>query len=264
LKFFNKRRLLQILAIMALVILIVAGGLFVFLNSPAFEQQARRLIIREIENRTGAKATLGDFDWSFWNQHFRLTDLTIRGLEPPGAAPLAHFPQIDIGVNLRTLFQRKINLYQLGILQPEFHVLVNPDGTTNLPTPPRREPRRDFRFEISIDNFRISEGKAFLNERRIDVDFGVQNLAGALNYLSTTGVLASRITYEGLLERENRRTIPYTLSAQMDYVRGTLLTHDVRVDSGETALNLQGRINDLLTRTSMAAWSTRARWMFPS
>jgi uncharacterized protein involved in outer membrane biogenesis len=246
----NRRRLLALLSIIALIILAVIGGLFMYVNSTAFDQEARRYIIREIEQRTGATVTLGTFDWSFWNQRFRLEDLTLRGLEPPEEAPLAQFERIDIGLNFRTLLQRQINLYELTLTRPEFHVIVGADGKTNLPSPQRRGDPQPFNFQISIENFNLVDGSALLNERKIRIDFSVRNLSSALNYQGAREVLASQLRYDGVLDRsaDGKPSIPYTLSADMDYTRGTLIAQRMTIQSGKTEIKLQGRINDLLNR----------------
>ncbi|PYS29694.1 MAG: hypothetical protein DMG11_08135, partial [Acidobacteria bacterium] len=95
------------LSTIAIVILAAIGGLVVYISSPAFEEQVRRFIVREIERRTGTMVTLNRFDLDLWHQRFRLEDLTLRGLEPDNEAPLAHFERIDIGLNYRTLLQKR-------------------------------------------------------------------------------------------------------------------------------------------------------------
>src|SRR5438128_440746 len=107
LRFLNRRRVLAALAVFAIAIVVAIVVVIAYLKSPAFDARARVLIVQEIERRTGAKVTLKTFDWSFWRQRIRLEDLILRGLEPPEDAPLAHFSRIDIGLNFRTLLQRR-------------------------------------------------------------------------------------------------------------------------------------------------------------
>ncbi|PYS56222.1 MAG: hypothetical protein DMG13_00525, partial [Acidobacteria bacterium] len=246
----NKRWLLGLLSILTLAVLALIGGVVVYLNSPAFEEQARRYIIREVERRTGGQASLKKFQWNFWQQRFRLQDLTIRGLEPEDEAPLAHFAQIDIGLNFRTLFQRRIDLFELALTRPEFHIVIGSDGKTNIPSPENRGGGngKPFNFQISIENFHMMHGSALVNERRLDLDFSVANLAGVLDYHTTREVLESHIRYDGVYDRssESKPSIPYTLSADTDYTRGTLVAHRIAVQSGKTQVKLQGRINEVL------------------
>src|SRR5262249_4045656 len=151
----TRRRVLAFFAVVILLLLVIVGGLVLYINSPVFEEQARRYIIRQIETNTGASVTLRHFEWSLSGQLFRLDDLVIRGLGPSSVPPLASIPRIEIGVNLGSLLQRKLNLFVLNVDQPEFHILVDEKGKTNFPSPPPRGPRKSFDFEISIENFRV-------------------------------------------------------------------------------------------------------------
>ena len=249
-RFLSRRRLLALLSTIAIVILAAIGGLVVYISSPAFEEQVRRFIVREIERRTGTMVTLNRFDLNLWHQRFRLEDLTLRGLEPDNEAPLAHFERIDIGLNYRTLFQKRIDLFELTLTRPAFHIQVYPDGKTNLPSPESGGERKPFDFQISIQNFNILGGTALLNERTIDIDFSLANLAGVLDYQGSREVLETHIRYDGVFDRsgEGKLSIPYTLAADMNYTRATLLANRINVKSGASELRLQGRINDLFNK----------------
>src|SRR5215469_12236715 len=140
LRFLNRRRILiaagaTLIAFLALIAVIAA-----YLGSAAFHLLVRQYIAEQIAGRTGAQVTLADFHWSFLHEAFILEGLTLRGLEPAEEAPLAYFNRIQVRINLRTLFEHRIDLSELTIVQPEFHLLVTPDGKTNIPSPPQTSP----------------------------------------------------------------------------------------------------------------------------
>jgi translocation and assembly module TamB len=250
LRFLSKRRILLFLGTLALVIVALAAGLVLYLQSPAFEERARQYIVSEIERRTGAAVTLKTFQWNFWQERFRLEELTLRGLEPAGEAPLAYIKRIDLGLKFRTLLEKKIDLFELTIAEPEFHVLVTPDGKTNFPSPPSGVSKPPSDFQISIENFNIIGGFALLNEHRVDIDFSLRKLAAALNYNGAREVLQSHLRYDGVLDRSSDAMppIPYTLAADLDYTRATVIAQKIVITSGPTEVRLQGKINQLLSR----------------
>jgi len=249
LRFFSRRRIIASLGIAVLVIVAAIAGAIAYVNSRAFEARARRSIIDEIQRRTGATVTLRDFHWSFWERRFRLEDLVLHGLEGPDHAPLAHFTRIDIGLDFRTLLQHRIDLFELTITQPEFHVIVTPDGKTNFPTPETQPLTKPVDFEISIENFNAVNGSAILNERRIDLDLSLTNLTALLNYDGRREVLNAHLRYDGVVDRSPgvRLAIPYTLSAELDYTRATVLAHRIILTSAQNELKLQGKINQVLS-----------------
>jgi len=245
----NRRRIIAALAFVAIVIGAAIAAVIAYVNSPAFEARARRSIIEEIERITGAKVTLGDFYWSFWQRRFRLQDLILRGLEGPDHAPLAHFTRIDIGLNFRSLLERRVDLFELTITQPEFHVIVSPDGTTNIPSPETQNQQMPGDFKISIQNFNVVDGAAILNEQRVDLDLSLTNLAAILNYDNGREVLHAHLRFDGVVDRSPgvRLAIPYSFYGDMDYTRATLLAHRLLVTSGRNEVKLQGKVNQVLS-----------------
>ena len=247
LRFLSKHRIKVFAGITALLLLVLLGGLVVYINSDGFREQARLYIVRTLEERTGGQVVLDRFTWNLWQQRFRLEGLTIRGLEPATDPPLAHIESIDVGLNFRSLIRRRLDLFLLTITRPEFRVLIDSEGKTNLPTPAQGVGGGDFNLQLSIDDFKIIQGQAAINERRINIDFGIANLESALNYSDATQVLKSQLQYQGSLARSDSPTIPYNLTADLSYTRGTILAERVEVQSGGSLVKLQGRINDVLT-----------------
>jgi translocation and assembly module TamB len=225
------------------------GGIVSYFKSPAFDARARRFIVEEIEQRTGAKVTLKNFGWSFWQRRIWLENLTLRGLEPEYQAPLAYFNRIDIGLNFVTLLQRRIDLFELTFTRPGFHILVTPDGKTNFPSPEDQPEPKPFDFKTSIQNFNVLEGAAILNERRMNFDLSLQNLAAILKYHGEREVLEAHLRYDGVVDRapDVKLAIPYTLSADLDYTRATIVAHRILVKSGINEVKLQGKINKVLS-----------------
>src|SRR4051794_23732772 len=147
------------LPIMATVVAVVS-----YFESADFEARARNYIVQEIERRTGATVTLDNFHWSFWQRRIWLEGLTLHGLEPAGEASLGYVRRIDIGLHFRSLLQRRVDLFELRISHPEFHIVITPDGKTNFPIPKPTSANAPSDFTVSIQNFNVVDGAAILNE----------------------------------------------------------------------------------------------------
>ena len=252
-RFLNSRRILLLLGVLMFAVAAAISALAAYLKSPAFKSRARQYIVRELEQRTGATVTLKSFDWSFWRQRFRLDGLTLHGLEPAEEAPLAQFKRIDIGLNFRTLLEKKIDLFELTFTEPQFHILVGEDGKTNFPSPDSEPLRNPLKFETSIQNFNLIGGSALLNERRVEINFSVKNLAAVLNYQGARQVLNTHLRYDGIFHRvasdtSDMRPIPYTIATDLDYTRATMVARSIALRSGNSEVKLQGRIDHVLSR----------------
>jgi translocation and assembly module TamB len=250
LKFFSRRLVIATLSALLIAFLAVIGMIVVYLRSAAFHLRARQYIVEQIARKTGAVATLGDFNWSFLHRSIILDDLTLRGLEPAEEAPLVHIRRIEVGVRLRMLLEHRIDLSDLTVSQPELHLLVQPDGKTNIPAPPRDENQQPFQFAISVRNCKIADGSALVNEQRINIDFSAQNLAALMNYYNQREVLEAHLQYDGVFDRNPsvEPPIPYTLSADIDYTRATIIAQQLLITSGSNKVKLQGRVDQVISK----------------
>jgi translocation and assembly module TamB len=247
LKFFNKKTLLLVFGFAVLLVIGVAGGALIYISSPAFKEKARLYAVAELERDTGGRVTLGRLYWNLWTRRVSILDLTIHGMEPADAAPLAHIESIEAGVSFRSLLKQKIDLFELTVTRPEFHVTIDSAGNTNLPNPPPRDYSGLSNYQLNIENFTVAQGMAFVNERQIQLDFILRDLASDLSYHSVNRILTAHLSYNGVLQRPGSVAIPYGLAADFDYTRGTLLAKHIVVSSAKSQLQLQGRINDVLT-----------------
>jgi translocation and assembly module TamB len=250
LRFFNRRRLLIAAGALAIVFAALIGSIVAYLRSDAFAERARQYIVHQIEETTGAKATLGNFEWSLWRERFLLEDLTLRGLEPQDAEPLAHFRSIEARIHLRTLYNRRVDLTELTVTQPEFHIWVRPDGTTNVPGPPHKADNKPLDFTVSIRTFKVVAGSALVNEQQVDMDFSLQNLSALGNYGARPEVLATHLSFDGVYDRvpNVKLSIPYTFTADVDYTRATLVAQRIVVTTGGNEVKLQGKVSNLISK----------------
>ena len=137
-RFFSRRNLLIATVVLFLISVSGTAIVYLYLNSPAFNERVRQSIVRGIEDKTGATVSLAKVRWDLQMGRLVLEDLTIRGIEPQTEPPLAHIESITAGLNLRSLLKRRLDLFELQVLRPHMRILVSPDGRTNLPGPPKK------------------------------------------------------------------------------------------------------------------------------
>jgi len=247
LKFFNRKTLLLVFGTIAVIVISAIVGTLIYVTSPEFKEKARQYAVRELESETGGRVTIGRLSWNLWTRKISLLDLTIHGAEPADGSPLAHIESIEAGVSLRSLLKHKIDLFELNVTRPVFHLTVDSMGNTNLPSPPPHDSAGRTDYQLSIEKFKVAQGAAFINERAVNLDFVLKNLNSDLSYQSITRIMTARLSYDGVLERPGARSIPYTFSSDIDFTRGTILAKHVVITSGKSQFHLQGRINDVLT-----------------
>ncbi|PYS50646.1 MAG: hypothetical protein DMG13_20575, partial [Acidobacteria bacterium] len=145
---------------------------------------------------------------------------------------------------------KRLDLFELTVIRPAINVIVDRDGHTNIPAARTQGERTPQTFQVSIENLNVVDGAAILNEQRIDLEFSLTNLQSMMSYHSAREVLETHFSYDGIFDRspELRPSIPYTLSADMDYTRDTLVAHQIVVDAGKSQVKLQGKINNIVSK----------------
>ncbi len=122
----------------------------------------------------------------------------MRGTEPAGAPPLLEAQSIQVGLKIVSLWKKDIDIRSIVIKEPKIGLIVNADGSTNVPEPkiarppgkPGLEPLLDWRIgQFSIENgtMQIADRKSHLNAKgeklhaRLSYDFAGPRYKGEIS-----------------------------------------------------------------------------------
>ncbi|HEX8893313.1 MAG TPA: hypothetical protein VF783_08315, partial [Terriglobales bacterium] len=156
---------------------VVMAGLFVvlvaaigwFLTSPAFEEIVRYRVVAELEKATGGTVELQSLKWNVSKLEVEAKGLTIHGTEPVTQVPLAHADRLYLRLRVVSLVKTQIDLRQLTLERPVIHVIVTPDGSTNVPEPKVRstgDPLEQL-FDLAIGRTELHNGLLILNDEKL-------------------------------------------------------------------------------------------------
>ncbi|MGC1090226.1 MAG: hypothetical protein WA894_17435 [Candidatus Acidiferrum sp.] len=106
-----------------------------FFGSGSGNPILKRWIVHRIEKATGARVELQSISIRWLSLRGTLKGLVIHGREPEGTRPFFSASEIQAGLQIDSFWGRKISLNELAIKDPEIHVLVRKDGSTNVPAP---------------------------------------------------------------------------------------------------------------------------------
>ncbi|HEX8797267.1 MAG TPA: hypothetical protein VF772_01580, partial [Terriglobales bacterium] len=152
-------------------VLLVAIGWF--LTSPAFEEIVRYRVVAELEKATGGTVELQSLKWNVSKLEVEAKGLTIHGTEPVTQVPLAHADRLYLRLRVVSLVKTQIDLRQLTLERPVIHVIVKPDGSTNVPEPKVRstgDPLEQL-FDLAIGRTEVHNGLLILNDEKLPLDF---------------------------------------------------------------------------------------------
>ena len=221
-----------------------------YLNSGIFRESVRQRVVAELERITGGRVELHSFRWDLSKLEFVADDLTIHGLEPPTAAPYAHLDRLTVRVKIFSVFKREFGLRYVAAEAPAVHILVNADGTTNLPQPKfRREGGAtpvETLFSLAMDHFEVNHGTLDWNDESIPLDIVANNVSAQMGY-----VFAKK-RYEGRISVGNSKTVmkqahPLAAQAELRFSLGPdrIDITSLRWGTPSSRLEASGSVNHL-------------------
>jgi translocation and assembly module TamB len=234
-------------AAMAGLFMVLVLAIAWFLGSPAFEQIVRDRVIAQLEKATGGKVDLESLHWNVSKLEIEAKGLTIHGLEPAIDVPLAHADRLYVRLRVVSFVKTDIDLSHLTLNRPVIHVIVNQDGTTNVPEPKVKsggDPILQL-FDLAVGRVELNDGMLLLNERKLPLDFKADDLSIAMDYLRL------RRQYDGSLhvgkidaQFKDLRSIPATADAEFSLWQNRAQIRSLKLTSQRSDLQLSGSVDD--------------------
>ncbi len=247
-----RRRILRSISFLVLLATgLFAIGFLVF-QSDWLREQIRRRALTEIAKATGGRPEMGRFDFDPASWRITIDDFVLHGTEPPSAPPLLRAPRIVIGLKILSFLNRKADLRSIEVRNPEFHLLRNADGSTNLPSPagaqPSTRPPLAFFIGLAIDEFAVHNGVFTYNQKQAPFAFAGRDLELGFTYHPDPA------RYDGAVRSTNfTADIPDfplprfagDFATELTVYEDSITFHKLRADAGRHSVEGLGAIRDL-------------------
>ena len=233
----------------ALVVLILAAALAALLifQSGWFREKVRERIITEVEQKTGGRVELGQFDFDATHLLAHVSPFILHGKEGPGEPPLMRIASATIGLRVISALERKVDLSSLSVQQPLVRIVFYPDGSNNLPDPPRPTETSwaDDILNVAIRHWDVTDGLFELDDRTIPLNLRGEDMVARMNYDIKsswyTGELRSdrvRVLAEGIAPFEVGASTTFTIErSRIVLSKVSIIAKDSRADLTGTLEN---------------------------
>ena len=254
----------------AVLLALLATGLYFAASSAAFENAVRKRLIVSIEELTGGRVEIASFHWRLLHFEAEADGLVIHGLEDPGEAPYARIERLRVVLSLSNLYSPNVRLRSLEIDRPSLHLIVYPDGSTNQPHPRRPQsaskPAIDKLFELHAGHIAVEQGSFHYDcraasfdyqDRYLPLDFAADDASLLMRYAPATFRTPAFYRIEaGVTDLNLARTVPRkdldvhgALQTTLDLEHARLLVRSLRITAegpdGKThALDITGDLAD--------------------
>ena len=226
-------------------VLVVAVGWF--LQSPGFREIVLNRVVFELEKATGGNVEMESLTWNLSKLEVEAKGITIRGLEAPTDVPFVHVDRLYARVHIVSFFSPNIDLEQLTLDQPVIHVIVKPDGSTNLPEPKVKsngDPLQQL-FDLAIVKAEVHNGTLLLNEQRVPLDFRAYDVAAVMGY-QTVDKRYDGTVQVGKMDAQfsDLRDIPASANAEFSLWHNRAQVRSLNMTSQKSSLELSGTVED--------------------
>ncbi len=234
-----------------MLLLAVFVSLAWYLRSASFEDVVRRKVVAALEDATGGRVEIASFHWNLSQLAFEANGLTVHGLEPPGQLPYAHVDRAFVRLHLISFFERKFSIKRLELQRPIVHLIVYPDGSTNVPQPKVKNASGKSTvqelFDLAIARADVRDGMLVINERKLPLDFSANDVSASMSYDAG----ASPHSYLGRvqigkidLKYQDFRDVPTNADLQFTLWENALQVKSLKLVSQDSSLQASGKLTN--------------------
>ena len=243
-----RRNLLFTVAGAALLCVTGAAVVYTALQSSWLRERIRDRIVAETEKATGGRAVIGKFDFDWKTMHARVAPFVLRGKEKPGEPAFLTTDSIDVGLKVVSALKKDVDIASLIVDRPELHIIVYPDGSTNIPEPAvkRAGPNPIERFiRLAVQRFEIRNGMAHVRDEKLPLDVRGENLQLAFDYDSTGPRYKGHISSRKLhVNAKNVKDAAFDFDSDLALEQNRLVVSNAVFDMGRSKVRANGDLRD--------------------
>jgi len=275
------RRFLILTACIGFVLVAAPLSFYLWANADATQNLARERLAAMLEQTTGGRVEIGSFRWHLLNLEADAGGLVIHGKEARGEAPLAAVEHMNVRLSLLGFWSPRILLRNMEIVGPTLHIIVYPDGSTNVPQPrkPRKpgKPALDTLFDLQAGHVSVRQGTLEFENREAEfdfqnrftnLDFDARNVTTAMRYVPPGGGDPETYRLEAgatdlSVVRGNEKPVLGSFQATLDLTRTTAYLRSLRITSqfpsakGHAEEGHSLEVSGLLENFAHPSWQAR-------
>ncbi len=228
-----------------------------YVTTDSFQQMMRRRVVASLEKITGGRVELGELHTIPFRLRVDARNLIIHGREASGQAPFLRVDRMQAEMKIISLLSTTIGLHSLVLEHPATHVIVYPDGSTNVPTPPVSRFSRyssggsasegpvEQLFSLSVAHIEVQRGELLWEDKKIPFDFSARDLALLLTYSLLRRQYEARVVAgSGATRYQQYPWFAWRADASLVMARGHADITSLTVTSGKSEIHFAGRLQD--------------------
>ncbi|MBA3974236.1 MAG: hypothetical protein C0504_08480 [Candidatus Solibacter sp.] len=260
---------------------LLCGGAVALLSSDWLAEKIRLSIIERTAQASGGKAALRSFHFDWKSMRVTVEGFVLHGLEGPGQQPFVSIARATLDLQVVSFLGRDIILERLALSKPEIRIHTDEAGRTNIPSPPKPDPKSDLianLLKTRIQRLEVSDGLFEYDRRGLPFHLAAEHFAATLNYEPRTPAYAAELSsrrlrlneYDGIGFDAKLKLTPGRIAIETATVRRlgaeATVTGEL-VDLKNPRLAAQVRASQPLAELGMAGlkagratWDAEVKW----
>lgn len=198
------------------------------------------LIARRLGAALGREVTVGSVHYLLFPFRAEVRDLRVAGPQPSDP-PFLEIPLVVAAPSLRPLWEQRLDLYELRVVDPRIRVRAFTGGGDDIPK--LRLGGRRAAAEFRIRRLLVQGGELWVNHERVPLDLDLPSFEGRLTQRGP-GTLGGRLAF-GPGDARFGSAPPLTLSTTMDLAirDGVFSIESARLHGPRTDLVYRGQLH---------------------
>jgi hypothetical protein len=207
-------------------------------------------VLAKIEQRaheaTGGHVQIQNFALHLFTLTGDACGITLRGTEPQSSPPLVRADQLMVRLKIVSLLRRKVDLNQIILRHPVVNLLVGKDGTTNLPSPPRKNTGSSARvFDRGLQHLLLTNGEIYCHDVKTPMDVELHDLQLEVKSEPASNRYDGTLSYrDGQVQYCNAKPLPHDLHASFNASPSEFTLKPLVLTIASSIIQLEGNVQN--------------------
>lgn len=239
-------------AVLGILVILITIAIPVLLHNARVHQYVLRTARQQASTALGTQVDIRDFNLAFSgiSPTLDVYDVRVHGRAPFEEIPVLELGHARVGVMIVSLLRRSWYLNDLELHRPVVRVVVDTQGNSNLPQPPKKNNGKSQSniFDLGVRHALLNGGELYYNNQKSAMDADVHDLQLRASYDDATRVYSGDVGYSnGHLKLERFNPIPHDFSATFRLSEQRFTLESAALRSGRSLVDLAATVDNYAT-----------------
>lgn len=238
------RVLLRIAGGVAILLLLLAVGLFGLLHSDRFHQFLLHKVDQIATEKLGTSVSLQNFALHLSTLGVDLYGITINGAAPYSTPPLMQVEHVKVQFRIVSIWNRKWYFENIRADNPMMRILTDAHGVSNLPAPESTGGSSPNIFQLGVRHASLHHGELYANNKKIPLDAELRDVNFVSSFDAAKQAYSGSLSYrDGQLQFGSFNPVLHNLEAKFKTTPNNFYLMNARIDSGSSSFKLTATLS---------------------